>query len=106
MSKQRIHKLPIVPPAEPENPPKKRRRQRTEVTKLHKTLFEQLLEEQPKESAWKRISDALKGIGHLIYEGVHDFFGTCLGEVIMMCVACMLIAGFIVLFLKLTGQIQ
>lgn len=106
MSKSKIHKLPIPEPTtEPENPPKKRCKQRTNVTKLHKTLLDEIIEGQPEESVWQRFSYAMKGIGHSIYEGAHKFFGTCLGELVLMCVACILIAGLVVLILKLMGEV-
>ena len=106
MKKPQIHKIPILQPTEPDNPsPKRKRKVRPKVTKLHKTLLEQLQEQNGEQSAQQRIKEVAEDIGQDIREKSHKFFDTCLGELVLMCIACMLIAGFIVLFLKLTGHI-
>ena len=49
--------------------------------------------------------EALHEIGQDIHEMVHKFFNTCFGELVLLCIVCALIACFIVLILKLTGNI-
>ena len=105
MSKQQIHKLPVSTPSEPENPPRKRRRQRTKVTKLHKPLWEELLEQNEPVSAAQQRKEAMQGLCHHIRESIYDFFNTCICEIVLLIVSTALIAGFIVLILKLTGNI-
>ena len=104
MSKPQIHKLP-VPPSKPENQPKKRGKRCQKVSKLHKPLWEELIEQSEPASAAHQRKEAIKGIGQIIRESFHNFFGTCLGEIVLLTISTALIAGFIVLILKLTGNI-
>ena len=107
MKKPQIHKLPILQPTEPDNPsPKRKRKVRPKVTKLHKTLLEQLQEQNGEQTAWQRIKEVAEDFGKDMRERVYHFFGTCLGEIVLLCIITMLIAGFIVLFLELGGHVK
>jgi hypothetical protein len=54
-------------------------------------------------------SEMRKEAWHDIWQGINErvlaFFQTCLGELVLLCLVCALIAGFIVLILKLIGTI-
>ena len=107
--KPTIHRIPIKSPSEPDTLPQKKkwwhRQSHSKVTKLHKSLLEQLQEQDGEQSTWARIKEVVQDFGHDMHERMINFFGTCLGEIVLLIVSTALIAGFIVLILKLTGNI-
>ena len=76
-------------------------RSRKSPIKLPRRLWD-TDEETP---ADQRIKEALQGIGQIIREAIYNFFNTCFGQMILLCIVCALIAGFIILYLKLSGHL-
>ena len=113
MVKATIQKLP-KPPIKPseEQPKKKGRKKRPTITDIHEGqlyINGQWLAVDPpmkRPSRSEMRKEALHEIGQDIHEMVHKFFDTCFGELVLLCIVCALIAGFIVLILKLTGNLQ
>lgn len=111
MAKPTIHKLPTSPVDPTERPKKKRRRRRPKVTDIHEGqlyINGQWLAVDPpmkRPTRSEMRKEAWHEIWHDINESILAFFNTCLGEIVLLCIFCALIAGFIVLILKLTGNI-
>lgn len=112
MVKATIQKLP-TPPIKPsaEQPKKKVRKKRPTITDIHESqlyINGQWLAVDPpmkRPSRSEMRKEALHEIGQDIHESMLAFFNTCLGELVLLCLVCALISGFIVLILKLTGNI-
>ena len=113
MVKPTIQKLP-KPPIKPsaEQPKKKGRKKRPTITDIHEGqlyINGQWLAVDPpmkRPSRSEMRKEAWHDIWQDIHEMVHKFFDTCFGELVLLCIVCALIAGFIVLILKLTGNLQ
>jgi hypothetical protein len=110
--KQTIQKLHTSPVEQPTEEPKKGRMKRPEIESIHKNqfLFNGTYFDKP-ECDWNKTKaqmrkEAWHELWQYIREKMHKFFETCLGELVFLCISCALIAGFIVLFLKLTGNLQ
>ena len=112
MSPTTIHKLP-TPPIEPstEQPKKKGRKKRPKIENIHKNqiLFNGTYFDRPESELYKKKAQIRREGWHEIWQYINDcilaFFNTCLGELVLLCIVCALIAGFIVLILKLTGNL-
>lgn len=112
MAKPTIHKLP-TPPVKPpaEQPKKKGRKKCLTITDIHEgQLFingQWLAVDPPmkRPSRSEMRKEAWYDIWQNINEKVLAFFNTCLGEIVLLCIFCSLVAGFIVLILKLSGNI-
>lgn len=112
MSKTTIHKLP-TPPVEQhtEQPKKKGRKKRPTITDIHEGqlyINGKWLAVDPPMKRPSR-SEMRKEAWHDIWQGINEsmlaFFNTCLGELVLLCLVCALISGFIVLILKLTENL-
>ena len=110
MVKATIQKLP-TPPIKPsaEQPKKKGRKKRPMITDIHEGqlyINGQWLAVDPPMKRPSR-SEMRKEALHEIGQDIHEkFFDTCFGELVLLCIVSALIAGFIVLILKLTGNLQ
>lgn len=112
MVKPTVQKLP-KPPIKPSEvqPKKKERKKRPTITDIHEGqlyINGQWLTVDPPMKRPSR-SEMRKEAWHDIWQGINEsmlaFFNTCLGELVLLFLVCALISGFIVLILKLTGNL-
>lgn len=111
MVKPTIQKLSppqVEPPAEQ---PQKGRRKRPKIENIHKNqvLFNGHYLDLPDSVLSKSKAEIRREgwqeVKQYINERILAFFNTCLGELILLCIVCALIAGFIVFILKITGKV-
>ncbi len=103
-----------MPPIGPstEQPNKKGHKKRPKIENIHKNqiLFNGTYFDRPESELNKTKAQIRREGWHELRLYVKDrifaFFETCLGELVLLCIVCALIAGFIVLILKLTGNLQ
>ena len=112
MAKQTIHKFPTPPVEQSEEQPKKRwpwRRQKIRNIHEGQILFNGTYFDRPEwelnRTRAQIIRDGLRDIFHDLNKIILEFFKTCLGEIVLLCIFSFMVAGFIVLILKLTGNL-